>query len=181
MSRDKIGTVFVKAGLVTPEQLTSALQENRMRSGEKLGYTLVRMKFASDAQVAQALSMQLGFPYIDLNAIIVDPYAVKKVPAEIAMKHRMLPIYIEKNNLVLAVEDPHDFNAVEAARFASGLNVVPHVAAFGDIVAGIRRYYDTEQSASARVQEATPDDDIQRLLQQGKTQRTTTRSVETTQ
>ena len=167
MSKEKIGLVFLKAGLVSSEELTLALGENKARkSNEKLGQTLVRMKLASDGEVARALSMQLGFPYIDLNAIIVDPYAVQKIPPEIAMKHRMLPIYIEKNNLVLAVEDPHDFDAVEAARFASGLDVVPHVAAFGDIVAGIRRYYDTEQSARAKAQNASPDDDIQRLLEQ---------------
>ena len=167
MNREKIGAVFLKAGLVSSEQLALALGENKAhRSNEKLGQTLVRMRLASDGEVARALSMQLGFPYIDLNAIIVDPYAVQKIPPEIAMKHRMLPIYIEKNNLVLAVEDPHDFDAVEAARFASGLDVVPHVAAFGDIVAGIRRYYDTEQSARAKARDATPDDDIQRLLEQ---------------
>lgn len=165
MNREKIGNVFVKAGLVSPEQLRLAMVENKNRgSKEKLGQTLVRMKFASDGEVARALSMQLGFPYIDLNAIIVDPYAVQKIPPEIAMKHRMLPIYIEKNSLVLAVEDPHDFDAVEAARFASGLDVSPHVAAFSDIVAGIKRYYDTDRTS--RTQEATPDDDIQRLLQQ---------------
>lgn len=167
MSRERIGTVFVKAGLISPNQLTLALGENKVhKPREKLGQTLVRLKLASDGEVARALSMQLGFPYIDLNAIIVDPYAVQKVPSEVAMKHRMLPIYIEKNNLVLAVEDPHDFDAVEAARFASGLNVVPHVAAFGDIVAGIKRYYAVDESASARAQEVSPDDDIQRLLQQ---------------
>lgn len=169
MNREKIGTVFVKAGLISSDQLTFALGENQAhKPREKLGQTLVRLKMASDGEVARALSMQLGFPYIDLNAIIVDPYAVQKVPPEVAMKHRMLPIYIEKNNLVLAVEDPHDFDAVEAARFASGLNVVPHVAAFGDIVAGIKRYYDTDESNRTRIQETTPDDDIQRLLQQVK-------------
>ena len=97
MQRERIGTVFVNAGLISASQLTLALQENRMRPKEKLGQTLVRMNLATDEKVARALSMQLNFPYIDLNAIIVDPYAVQKVPPDVAMKHRMLPIYIEKS------------------------------------------------------------------------------------
>lgn len=165
MKRERIGELFVKAGLISHEALALALEENRRQPQEKLGHTLVRLNLTSDAELARALSLQSNIPYIDLNMVVIDPHAVKQVRADLSMKHRMLPIYIEKNNLILAVEDPYDFEAVEAARFASGLNVRPHVAAFSDIVAGLKRYYSVDDTAGPAKQDVNPDEDIELLLQ----------------
>ena len=164
MHKEKIGTIFVKAGLISHDALHRALEENRARPHEKLGRILVRLNLATDAEVARTLSLQSNIPYIELNMVVVDPSAVKKVPPDVCMKHHILPIYIEKNNLVLAIEDPYDFEAVEAARFASGLNVRPHVAAFSEIIAGIKRYHSIDESVSARAQNANPDDELEFLL-----------------
>jgi len=127
MNRERIGKIFFKAGLISRDALAHVLEENRTHPQEKLGQTLVRLHLASDAEVARALSLQFDIPYIDLNMVVVDPYAVKKIPLNVAMKHHILPIYIEKNNLILAMEDPQDFEAIEAARFASSLNLRPHM------------------------------------------------------
>jgi len=65
---------------------------------------------------------------------------------------------------VLGVDDPYDFEAVEAARFTSGLNIRPHVAAFREIVTGIKRYHSINESVSARAQDATSDEELEFLL-----------------
>lgn len=158
----------MKARLISRNALARVLEENRAHPQEKLGQTLVRLNLATDAEVARALSLQSNTPYVDLNMVVIDPYAVKQVPSELSMKHHMLPIYIEKNNLILAVEDPHDFEAVEAARFASGLNIRPHVAALSEIVAGIKRYYSIDESVGAIIQDVTPDEDIELLFKHVK-------------
>lgn len=164
MRKEKIGTIFVKAGLISHDALDRALEENRAHPYEKLGRILVRLNLATDAEVARTLSLQSNIPYIELNMVVVDPSAVKKVPLGVCMKHHILPIYIEKNNLVLAIEDPYDFEAVEAARFASGLNVRPHVAAFSEIVAGIKRYHPIHESISTGAQNANSDEELEFLL-----------------
>ncbi|MCP4379285.1 MAG: Flp pilus assembly complex ATPase component [bacterium] len=165
MQKNKIGDIFVKCGLISPDALKRALMENRKHPKEKLGRTLVRMNITSHEEVAGVLSRQSNIPYIDLNMVVIDPSAVQKVPAETAMKHHILPIYVEKNNLVLAVEDPYDFEAVEAARFASGLNIRPHVASFSDIAGAIQRYHSLNVTLKARsAQSAQPNDDLDFIL-----------------
>lgn len=166
MNKYKIGSIFVKSGLISDAALTRALRENETRPKEKLGRTIARLRLADAAAVARTLSQQSNIPYIELNTIVIDPSAVRKIPPEVCMKHYMLPIYIERNNLVLAVEDPYDFEAIEAARFASGLNIRPHVAASSEIVDGIKRYHSTpnESTAFQKLQDAEPDEELEFFL-----------------
>ena len=96
MNRERIGQLFLKARLISRDALAHVLEENRAHPQEKLGQTLVRLNLATDAEVARALSLQSNTPYVDLNIVVIDPYAVKQVPSELSMKHHMLPIYIEK-------------------------------------------------------------------------------------
>ncbi len=164
--KEKIGSIFVKAGLISDAALARALQANKTRPNENLGRTLVRLRLANDATIARTLSQQSNIPYVDLNTVVIDPSAVRKVPSDVCMKHYILPIYVEKNNLVLAVEDPYDFEAIEAARFTSGLNIRPHVAASGEIVGGIKRYHSTinEANIAAKFRDTAPDEELEFLL-----------------
>jgi type IV pilus assembly protein PilB len=116
MKKERIGQIFVKAGLLTEEELKGVLEENRKTPEEKLGETLVRLNFASDTEVARALSFKLGIPYIDLNTVVVDPYAIRRIPLKLAMQKQILPVYLEKNGLILAMNDPQDFEALETSR-----------------------------------------------------------------
>ena len=64
--RKKIGECLIQAGLITEEDLGTALTEHK-RTGERLGVVLVRMNLATEKQIAKALAFQLGFPYVNLS------------------------------------------------------------------------------------------------------------------
>ena len=79
--RKKIGECLIQSGLITEDDLRNALAEHK-RTGERLGVVLVRMNLATEKQIAKALAMQLGFPYVNLGENPVDPTAVVLVPKE---------------------------------------------------------------------------------------------------
>ena len=83
--RKKIGECLIQAGLITEEDLSTALTEHK-RTGERLGVVLVRMNLATEKQIAKALAFQLGFPYINLAENPPDPTAVVLIPKEVALK-----------------------------------------------------------------------------------------------
>ena len=66
--RKKIGECLVQAGLISEDDLQTALAEHK-RTGERVGVVLVRMNLATEKQIAKALALQLGFPYINLAEI----------------------------------------------------------------------------------------------------------------
>ena len=59
-----IGEILVEAGFVNPEQLAEALSAQHLED-ERVGETLVRLKYASGWQVCQALGRQFGMPCLE--------------------------------------------------------------------------------------------------------------------
>ena len=165
MKQERIGEIFVRADLLSPADLSHVLTENRTRPNEKFGETVVRLGLADETQLARALSFQLKVPYIDLDAVVVDPSAVKQIPRDIAEQQHLLPVYLEKTALVVAMDDPQDFEAIEAARFASGLRIHPHIADAGKLSAAITRYYSVEESLEDILRNVEAADPVEMIME----------------
>jgi type IV pilus assembly protein PilB len=57
--RRRIGDILRESGVVTPDQLTQALERQR-KTRERLGRVLVDLGMATERQIAQDLADQLG-------------------------------------------------------------------------------------------------------------------------
>jgi type IV pilus assembly protein PilB len=138
--RKKIGECLIQAGLITDEDLRVALAEHK-RTGERLGVVLVRMNLATEKQIAKALAMQLGFPYVNLAENPPDPTAVMLVPKEVAMKRVCIAVSLEKNLLTVAMSDPLLFSLVQDLEFQTGHRIKQVVSTRGDILEAIQIGY----------------------------------------
>ncbi|HMB80007.1 MAG TPA: ATPase, T2SS/T4P/T4SS family [Vicinamibacterales bacterium] len=138
--RKKIGECLIQAGLITEEDLGTALTEHK-RTGERLGVVLVRMNLATEKQIAKALAFQLGFPYINLAENPPDPGAVILIPKEVALKRVCVAVRLEKNLLTVAMSDPLLFSLVQDLEFQTGYRIKQVVATRGDITDAIQTGY----------------------------------------
>jgi len=138
--RKKIGECLIQAGLITEEDLQSALAEHK-RTGERVGVVLVRMNLATEKQIAKALALQLGFPYINLAENPPDPTAVVLIPKEVALKRVCIAVGLEKNLLTVAMSDPLLFSLVQDLEFQTGYRIKQVVATRGDINDAIQTGY----------------------------------------
>ena len=134
--RKKIGECLIQAGLITEHDLQSALAEHK-RTGERVGAVLVRMKLATEKQIAKALAFQLGFPYVNLAENPPDPAAVALIPKEVALKRVCVAVALEKNLLTVAMSDPLLFSLVQDLEFQTGYRIKQVVATRGDILEAI--------------------------------------------
>ena len=124
----RLGELLVEGGLITPAQLQSAITHQKIARG-RLGSTLVALGYISEEVLMDFLSHQTGVPQLDVRNIDVAPQVLKLVPHRLAEQFTVLPISTkEPKSLVLAMSDPSDLNAIDSARFASGLNIEPVVA-----------------------------------------------------
>ena len=130
--RKKIGECLIQAGLITEEDLSTALIEHK-RTGERLGVVLVRMNLATEKQIAKALAFQLGFPYVNLGENPPDPTAVVLIPKEVALKRVCIAVKLEKNLLTVAMSDPLLFSLVQDLEFQTGYRIKQVVSTRGDI------------------------------------------------
>lgn len=137
----KLGEMLVKAQLITDSQLEEAIKVQR-REGGKLGSIVVRQGFCSDQDIVSFLGMQYGVPAADLDQWpAIEASVVALVPAELANKHKVLPLQRSGNVLTLAMSDPTDIFAMDDVRFHTGYNIDPVVSSEMGLVRAIERYY----------------------------------------
>ena len=101
----KLGQILKKKNLVTDQQIKEGLDRQR-KSGEQLGSILVKMGFISEEDLLTALSGQLGLPYVKLKELAIDPAAFKKLPAKFAWHYGIMPVSLKGNVLTVATSDP---------------------------------------------------------------------------
>ena len=137
----KLGEMLVKAQLITDSQLEEAIKVQR-REGGKLGSIVVRQGFCSDQDIVSFLGMQYGVPAADLDQWpAIEASVIALVPAELANKHKVLPLQRSGNVLTLAMSDPTDIFAMDDVRFHTGYNIDPVVSSEMGLVRAIERYY----------------------------------------
>ena len=138
--RRKIGECLVAAGLITPDDLRTALAEHK-RTGERLGVVLVRLNRVTEKQIATSLASQLGFTYVNLIENPPDPEAIVLIRREIAAERVCVAIRLENDLLTVAMSDPLVFSLIQDLEFQTGYRIKPVVATQGEIVHSLQFGY----------------------------------------
>lgn len=109
-SKRRLGETLVRMGHITAEQLDEALEAQRS-NGFRLGTNLLIKGYLGEEQLAKFLSEQMGLPAVDhIDAV---PDAVRRrVPADLAQLRVVFPLGISRDELVLAMADPSDQEAI---------------------------------------------------------------------
>jgi len=135
-----LGEVLLKEKVLTPDQLKTA-QDFQKKHDVPLGSAIVSLNFLSGEEMAQGLSRQLGYPYIDLDQFEVYPDVISLITADSAKKSLVMPIHRIRSFLTLAMVDPTDLDIIEDIRFRTGLSIQPVIASEAGIVNAINKYY----------------------------------------
>jgi type IV pilus assembly protein PilB len=147
MHVSRLGELLVKNNIITKEQLTKALQEQKEAGGQqRLGSILIKNGLISEPDLTSFLSKQYGFPSINLQDFEVDPAVVKIIPVDIAQKYQIVPVNRSGGTLIIAMCDPSNIFAIDDIKFMTGYNIEVVVASETAIKSAIDKLYD--QSAS---------------------------------
>jgi len=138
--KKRIGEMLVAGGLIKEEQLTRALEEQKKRGG-KVGEILVDLGYISEHMMATFLARQLHLPYIEIEKQLVDPDSVKMIPADMARRITAIPLYRDKEALVVAMADPLNIFGLDDMQKAAGKEIRKVVATRSDIQKAISSYY----------------------------------------
>src|SRR5438874_253292 len=112
---------------------------------DRLGSVLVKLGLLSDEDVTNFLSRQYGVPAINLQFFEIDPAVVKLIPHETAKRYQILPLSRVGASLTIAMVDPTNVFAMDDIKFMTGFNIEPVVASEAAIMEGIERSYHTEK------------------------------------
>jgi type IV pilus assembly protein PilB len=136
----KLGGMLREQGLITEEQLTKALEEQKSKGG-RLGYHLVHMGFITEEEVTNCLSRQFGVPSVNLSTHEIQPEVIKVIPIDVAKKYLVVPISRVGATLTVAMSDPSNVFAIDDIKFMTGYNVEPVVASEVGVIEAIKKFY----------------------------------------
>jgi type IV pilus assembly protein PilB len=139
---ERIGDMLVRDSLVSREQLDKALVDART-NGTRVGYSLVKLGFIAEQDLALALARQHHVPAVDLERVKLDPKLVKLIPAEVALKHLVVPVRRVGSKLTVAVADPGEIGVLEDLKFITRFEIEPVIAGEFTLRRIVEREYDS--------------------------------------
>jgi twitching motility protein PilT len=122
-----LGKAMVQGGLITEEQLETALKVQAEKKG-KIGSILVELGYISDEHLLRFLATQLDVETANLLNISIGNSVMSLIPSRIMLKYRVLPIRDEEHTISLAMEDPGNHTAIREVEFLTGKRVSPFIA-----------------------------------------------------
>ena len=125
----RIGELLVELGHINGPDLRTALA---IQAGEKtkrkIGEILVERRLIREQVLTEALSLQLGLPFVQPEWESIDRKLFVRVPLKWYDTHHLLPVTAEGGAVTVAFVDPLDQNELLAARQVFGEHLVAAIA-----------------------------------------------------
>jgi type IV pilus assembly protein PilB len=103
------------------------------RTGRSIRDVLINDRVVTETELTEASADVYGFTSIDLVGYPIDPAAVAKIPLALVLRHRVLGLALNDDEIVLGTTDPGDVVAIDDVRAATGLLVRPVVVARSEL------------------------------------------------
>jgi type IV pilus assembly protein PilB len=117
----KIGTLLVELGLVTRNDLeTAILRQKESQTRKTIGEILIEGGFIDERSLCEVLSYQLGFPFCEIQAANLDRQLLRRAPARWYAMHQFLPVGFASGKVTVAFIDPLNHQSAEAAEKVFG-------------------------------------------------------------
>lgn len=118
-----------------------ALAEQK-RNGQKLGRTLILLKYVSEDQILEVLSSQLKLPLIQLRHFNYDSDVVHIIPETLARRYRVIALKSNPDNsLLVGMSDPTDIFAYDELTRILKRPIQQAVVREADVIAALNQFY----------------------------------------
>jgi len=150
-----LGEMLIEENLITPAQLEGALAQQRQQGGT-VGDILLRQGAVKAEQLAVILSIKLNLPLIDLKRHVIQPEALRLIPEEMARKHRLIPMDIVNDSLMVVMADPEDIRTIEDIKAQARMRVEVALGVTSDIERAININYRSSGAIEKQVSQFAP-------------------------
>lgn len=144
----KVGEILVKQGLLRPDQLAQAVDEQK-KSGSRLTATIISLGFLKEQQILRALEKHYQLPGIDLTGFEIEQSVLSLLNRDVCEKYNVVPVQKAGQTLVVAFSDPGNLVLKEDLRFLTKMKIQPVVATTTAISSAIEKFYGAAMSNKA--------------------------------
>jgi hypothetical protein len=134
-----LGEVFKDEGLMTGEDLNQAREHHRA-TGKSLVQSIHDLGFVSEEVKFELLRSKFGIESIDLSTQAVNQKLLNLIPRREAVRHQAVPVVLDNDKLIVAMEEPQNHLVVAYMKTLSGYDVFPRAARGVEIQAALEQY-----------------------------------------
>lgn len=157
MDNRSLGSILLEYTHLSPKQLEEALLYQKDKP-LRLGEVLVQLNFLNQEDILRALSIQLGFDYInEIHPDEIPNDLIKLVPINFAKKNELVPLGREEGSVVVAISDPVNHMALDDLRVTFDMPIKPVIASETVIIDAINSVYNRTPENDAVMSELDED------------------------
>jgi len=135
-----LGQLLLERGLITEQQLNKALELQKEKNC-LIGKILVSLGYVKEEEIAHAITVQYGYPYLPLTNYEFEKKVVKIIPKNVAKQYGLVAIDKLGDMLTVAMCNPLNIQAVEDIELLTKCKVQVFVSTSTDIEKIIERCY----------------------------------------
>jgi len=132
--------ILTSSGLLTQEQLNTALEEQRKEKG-RLEKVIVRLKLATLDQILNLIAAQLGMERVKLEDYKFTKETLGAISARTAHLYKVIPLKKTEDTLTLALADPFDIRSLDDLSLLLDCTVKGVVESEDEVMKAIERHY----------------------------------------
>ena len=140
----KLGEMLIYYKIITPEQLEEGLKIQKNME-KRIGEILIDLGRVTQDEINWVLGKQLNLPYIQVNADNIDIRLSKNISEDILKKFKVIPIMELNDELVVAMADPTDEEAIEMIKEVTKRKLKIVLASFENIDETIYRIFSNKR------------------------------------
>jgi hypothetical protein len=136
----KLGEILIHYKVITPEQLKEGLKIQKNK-GKRIGEILIDLGRVTQDEINWVLGKQLSLPYVQVNVDNIDIQLSKNISEDILKKFKVIPMMELNDELVVAMADPTDEEAIEMIKEVTERKLKIVLASFENINETIYRIF----------------------------------------
>jgi type IV pilus assembly protein PilB len=146
-ARGDFTDILLRKKIIGPDQLADA--ENTANSqGLKLQDAIIKLNYATAAEVMSAVAEQHGMQFVDLAELEIPKAVIELVPESVARENVVIPLSLEGNTLKIITADPTNYDTIQKLQFILNKDIVPVLAIQEQIQEAINRNYGQSETES---------------------------------
>lgn len=110
-SQKRIGEFLVDKGLISDEELRSALDEQKT-SKKFIGEIFLHRGMVTERELSEALAEQFNMPFVNLGPSDIDWDLALRFPSSLILEHNCMPVHEEEDYITVAITNPLEVSAV---------------------------------------------------------------------
>lgn len=137
----RLGEILLRDGVVDEATLQQALAVQLEEPDLRLGQILLQQEKLDEPALYRALGERMQVPFVSLAEFDFDPAAISMLSPDLARRYGVIPLYQERDVLVVATDNPANSDLLDVLGFATGHIIALSLATPEEVDFAISSFY----------------------------------------